>query len=55
MMPGSTHMSSAVPAVLPARARIKPGFERSMIHQRIGLTRATVSATCRVDVQASLR
>lgn len=52
---GFTPSSKPAPATPTAAERRKPALERSMSHQRSGLTSARVMDTCKVDDQASLR
>lgn len=55
IMSGLEARRTAVPVAPTAVDRMKPGFDRSIIYQRTGLTRASVREACRVDVHGSFR
>jgi len=52
-MSGLDSNSTAEPKDPTRRESTNPGFERSMIYQRTGFTKANVREACRVDVQGS--
>ena len=54
-MSGFTPSRTAVPVRPTMVDRMKPGLERSIMYQRSGLTRASVSEPWRVDCHGSLR
>lgn len=52
---GLTPSRNADPVSPTAADKTNPGLERSMSHQRKGLTRARVREACKVDAQATFR
>jgi hypothetical protein len=54
-MSGLESSKKKVPVAPTAEESRKPGFERSIMYHRTGLTRNRVRDTWRVDVQGSLR
>ena len=54
-MAGLMPSSTAVPVRPTTAERRKPGFDRSIKYHSTGLTNASVSETCSVDCQGSLR
>lgn len=55
IMSGLTPMSRREPTSPTAADRRKPGLERSMSHHNRGLTSASVTESCSVEAQGSLR